>query len=243
MKLSEAIRQYHLQMRSDCKSEHTINSYLRDFNNLLAHLGRDTDLNSLTPAIVNGFIIEWSLAIERKPNTINRTKSAVKSFFTWAWELDYIERNLAKTVKVKRVGRRIPDYLTLPEQRVLLETIEKGKNRHYYRDQVLFMLFLETGLRLSEVLNLNIGDINLTERYLLVRHSKGGVEMKKTLPDNLCGVLQEYITFRGAFTAATDALFISSQNMRISKGQVSRLLKHYLHEAGIGKSVSVRMVN
>ena len=176
---------------------------------------------------------------ERKPNTINRTKSAVKSFFTWAWELDYIERNLAKTVKVKRVGRRIPDYLTLLEQQKLLEIISTAQNRHYYRDQVLFTLFLETGLRLSEVLNLNIGDINLTERYLLVHHSKGGVEMKKTLPDTLCGVLQEYLTFRGAFTAATDALFISSQNTRISKGQVSRLLKHYLHKAGIGKSVSI----
>jgi len=137
------------------------------------------------------------------------------------------------------VGRRIPEYLTQPEQQLFLNTINKAQNRHYYRDYVLFTLFLETGLRLSEVVNLNIGDINLAGRYLLVHHSKGGVEMKKTLPDSLCGVLQEYFTFREELPSTGGALFISSQNARISKGQGSRLLKHYLREAGIGKSVSV----
>ena len=106
------------------------------------------------------------------------------------------------------------------------------------RDRLIIELFLGTGIRLQELVDLDLDDVDLDAKHLRVRHAKGNVPQLKFLKTDLRSLLRSYLAERRRQgTGECSALFLSNRETRLSPRQVARRLEHWLEAAGIGKHI------
>ena len=124
----------------------------------------------------------------------------------------------------------LPRYLTLDEAKTLLSSVE-GRNKE--RDYCILMLFLNCGIRISELVGLNLTDIRQDSLRIL---GKGNKERVVFLNDACAKAINDYLKIRAVSPADTNALFITSRRDRISRAAVHSLVKKHLTEAGLDSS-------
>ncbi len=161
-----------------------------------------------------------------------RKVASLKSFYNYLTaKINYMETNPALNLDTPKLKKRMPKFLTLEESVNLLKAID-GKSRE--RDIAIFILFLNCGLRLSELVGINLQDINFAKRTLRVI-GKGNKERIVFLNDICIESLNNYLAVRPNELYGDDknALFISGKNRRISNRMVELLAKKYFKAAGI----------
>jgi integrase/recombinase XerC len=239
MRLNDAIARFAVQMVADQKSVHTQTSYLRDLRYFTEWLGGDPDVNDITPDALNTYVTTAGATATdgeaKARGSVNHVKSSLKSFFTWAFHLGYVRENPSRCLRVKFAGRHIPTYLTPEEKQTLLATIAEDSSPLARRDLVLAKLFLGTGMRLNEALSLNVGDVNLAERKLILRQVKGGGESVKFLNTDLVESLGAFIKGR----TNDEPLFTSSRGTRLSDRQVQVRFADWYDKAGLDPKLTV----
>lgn len=144
-----------------------------------------------------------------------------------------------KTIKrEKNIYTKLPKYLSLAESKKVLQVYSGKKDITSVRNNTIIHLFLNTGLRLSELCNLKLSDINLKENKFIV-NGKGNKERYCYLNNSTKKTLQEYIELRENQIGSkgnkkeNDWLFISRQSAKISIRQVNRLVKKAYSDAGL----------
>ena len=166
-----------------------------------------------------------------------RKLSTLKVFYKYlllvVGEIDY---NPTEAISAPTVKQRLPKYLTLDEAQLLLETIrqnEDGANRA--RDFAIITLFLNCGMRLSELCGISIHDIDPKLQSMRVI-GKGSKERIIYLNGACRDALTQYLEQRRGMQDIKDknALFVSSRGTRISNKTVQYLVYHYLDMAGLG---------
>lgn len=161
-----------------------------------------------------------------------RKVSSLRSYFNYLHSrLGFISSNPAADLDSPKIKKRMPRYLTVEESVNFLKSI-KGKNQQ--RDFAMFAIFLSCGLRLSELVGINLKNINLEKRTLRVI-GKGNKERIVYL-NNLCvDAINSYLEVRPEVKVHEDmdALFISTKGRRISNRMVELLAKKYFSDAGI----------
>ncbi len=127
-----------------------------------------------------------------------------------------------------KLRRSLPKYLTLEESQALLSSVG-GRNPE--RDRCILTIFLNCGLRISELVGLNLGDIH-ENRIRVV--GKGDRERIVYMNQAVADAINAYLPFRTKYgTAATQSLFVSERGERIARSTVHRLVKVHLGEAGL----------
>lgn len=163
-----------------------------------------------------------------KPTTRARKIAAIKSFFNFmTFKQKALEKNPAVELETPKLGKRLPKYLSLDESVALLHSIE-GKNEK--RDTCIITLFLNCGLRLSELVAINFKDIKDNTLKVI---GKGDKERSVYLNDACQKALKEYIAVRPKDVKDHDALFISERGTRIGKRTVEMMVKKYITLAGL----------
>ena len=147
----------------------------------------------------------------------------------------YIDNNPASELHTPKLNKRQPRYLSLEESLNFLKSID-GPFRE--RDIAIFVLFLNCGLRLSELVGINLNDINFAKRTLRVI-GKGNKERIVFLNDLCISCINAYLQVRPGEVEYNDrnALFISKRNRRISNRMVELLSKKYFKAAGIDETI------
>ncbi len=240
MKLSTAIRRFDCQLRADGKSPHTRAVYLRDLRLFARWLRRDVSISTITPARLARFLTSriFTHTASGKPKatiSINRSKSALRSFFRFLVDAGYLNGNPARLVRSAPASQRPPRVLTQKETRALLATIKSHKAPIAKRDHLMFALLLGTGIRLSSLVNLNVGDVDLGTGTIRV-NGKGNVERLVFLNDRLRRLLKDYLARRANTTAP---LLLSLRARRIGARQVELRLAYWLDLAGLTCRCSV----
>ena len=181
---------------------------LSDIYQYLTHLTRDRSLNSASRA---------------------RKVSSIRSFYKYLTsKAGLLSENPVQDLDAPRIRKSLPKYLTLSESIRLLESV-KGKNAE--RDYCILTLFLNCGLRISELVNLNVSDIHGDTIRIL---GKGEKERILYLNDACLDALKQYFTVRNAMTLIDDqALFVTSRKTRITVAGVHKLVKKHLQAAGL----------
>ena len=158
-----------------------------------------------------------------------RKVATIRSFYKYLTvKAKLLEENPVQDLDSPKVLKTLPRYLTLEESRQLLSSVE-GQNRD--RDYCILTLFLNCGLRISELVGLNLTDIR--EDHLRVM-GKGGKERVVYLNEACVSALNRYLAVRAAIPCADRrALFVTSRHERISKSAVHALVKKHLSEAGL----------
>lgn len=160
-----------------------------------------------------------------------RKVATLKSFFKYLYgKAKVIDENPAVELESPKINKRNPIYLTLDESRKLLDAID-GRNKE--RDYCIIMLFLNCGMRLSELCSINISKI---KEDMLTIIGKGNKERTVYLNEICQSAINDYMHVRNSIQDKIidkDALFISKNFRRINKRSVELLVKKYIEKAGL----------
>ena len=242
MTLEHAVKQFLEHQLANGRSPHTIGAHQRDLRLLVSHLGMEIQVDHITPNDLDHFLLSDPVIMQsdgrpKQPTSIDRTRATIKGFFRWLTDTGAIAHNPSAGIRIKRNTRKPPVYLTEDEKRTLLKTIRHHKGWRAYRDLVMVTLFLHTGIRLSELVNLDVSDVNLIEKRITIR-AKGGQIVHKFLNTKVRAVLHNYLKERRKIFVESQALFLSQLQNRITTRQVQRRLDQWIAKAGFDKRVT-----
>lgn len=170
------------------------------------------------------------ITLERKNSSYARARktAAIRSFFKYLeTKVKLINENPAKDLESPKISKRHPIYLTLDESKRLLDSIE-GKNKE--RDYAIIMLFLNCGLRLSELVGIDIDKIKGDTLSVI---GKGNKERTVYLNDACINAIERYMNVRPKDSKDKNALFLSERKTRINKRTVELIVKKYVQKAGL----------
>lgn len=163
-------------------------------------------------------------------NTMARKVATIRSFYKYLTKANKIEDNPLVELDSPKTRKSLPRYLSLDEAKSLLSSVS-GRNKE--RDYCILMLFLNCGIRISELVELNIADVRKDNLRIL---GKGNKERIVFLNDACTKAINDYLKVRASSPADSPALFITSRNYRISRAAVHSLVKKHLKEAGLDSS-------
>ncbi len=195
----------------------------------------DFDENLLKQIALNDlyeFMAYINNAHSSNDNYRARKVASLKSFFNYLHiKQNFIETNPAANLDSPKIKKRMPRYLTYEESLNFLKSID-GKLK--VRDLAMFSILLNCGLRLSELVGINLRNLNLEKRTLRVI-GKGNKERMVYLNDLCVETIKNYLEVRPEveYHEDMDALFISSKGRRISNRMVEILAKKYFEKAGL----------
>lgn len=193
-------------------------------------------IKKITLEDIHKYISYMATELRSKPATRARKVSTIRVFFKYlAVKANLIDVNPAQNLETPKLGKRIPKYLSLDESKRLLEVAGSEENRNAERDYAIITLFLNCGMRLSELVNINIKDITFSECKLNVI-GKGNKERTIYLNNACVSALKKYLEVRPKEAIkydSKDALFLSERRERISNRTVQLIVKKELFKAGL----------
>ena len=185
---------------------------------------------------IHAFISFLATDLKSKAATRARKVSSIRIFFKYlSTKADILEINPAQNLETPKQDKRIPKYLTLEDSKKLLEAAANEDNRNPERDHAIITLFLNCGMRLSELVNINIKDIKFDDCKLNVI-GKGNKERTIYLNKACMKAISEYLEVRpkeGVKSDSKNALFLSERKEKISNRTVQYIIKKELMQAGL----------
>lgn len=157
-----------------------------------------------------------------------RKIATIRSYYKYLYNKEkLIDENPVQDLDSPKLIKTLPRYLSLDESVQLLSSVD-GANKE--RDFCILTLFLNCGLRISELVALNISDISADSLRVF---GKGGKERIVFLNDACVAAINDYLNIRKTIAANTPALFVSVRRERISKSTVHNLVKKHISAAGL----------
>lgn len=239
------------------KSQKTVDEYYLDLRTFFRYIkvlkgkvNKDVEFNKISISDVDVDLIKsitltdiysfMDYAINDRQNnakTRSRKTSSIKSFFSYITNKRcLISINPAEELEVPKTKKSLPKYLTLEQSIELLNSVD---GKHKERDYCILTIFLNCGLRLSELVGLNLNDINFNDNIMTVT-GKGNKQRIIYLNDACISALKSYIAVRPNDTKDKKALFISRLNKRMGSQAVQDVVYKYLKKIGLdGNGYSV----
>ena len=190
-----------------------------------------------------GFYIKDDVEFSNRELGKMRKLSSLRSFYKFLYKNGYIDSDPAALVDMPKRHQKPIIRLEIDEVAHMLDLVESGEmlsdrqrkyNEHTRtRDLAILTLFLGTGIRVSELVGINISDVDFSINGFLVTR-KGGNQAILYFPDEVAQVLKDYLKLREQMTPSPgyeDALFLSLQNKRISVRAVQLMVKKYASQA------------
>jgi len=220
-------------------SPNTLSSYMRDLNQFAAWLSthHPGDLCAVGQDTVAEYV-SWMTGKGKSAATVTRSIASIKSFYLYLQGQGKVVSNPAKGVATRKVERRFPDILTSREVELFLEQPQcvdaKG-----YRDHAMLELLYATGIRVSELISLDVGNVSLSAGF--IRCVGKGKERIIPLYPAAVKALSDYIRdVRPQIIADPEekALFVNMNGERMSRQGFWKLVKHYQETAQIDKEIT-----
>lgn len=194
-------------------------------------------LNNLKLDDIHAYLFYLTNTFQSKPATRARKASSIRVFFKYlSQKANLIENNPALNLETPKLGKRMPKYLSLDDSKKLLAVVNNDeKDRNKERDYAIITLFLNCGMRLSELVGINLKDIDFNENKLNVT-GKGNKERTIYLNKACVNAINNYLAVRpknGIKQGDSDALFLSERLERISNRTVQHIVKQELLKAGL----------
>ena len=193
-------------------------------------------VSKITLDDIHSFLFYLTNTYNSKAATRARKVSSIRVFFNYLCnKAGLIEKNPAQNLETPKLDKRIPKYLTLDDSKKLLEAVNDMDDRNKERDYAIITLFLNCGMRLSELVGINIKDINFNDQKLNVI-GKGNKERTIYLNSACMNAVNKYLAVRPHDNVkydSKDALFLSERRERISNRTVQYIVKQELKRAGL----------
>lgn len=199
-------------------------------------------LKKITLDDIHAFVSHLAIDKKNKATTRARKVSTLRIFFKYLVDKEHIlNQNPAQNLETPKLEKRIPKYLSLDDSKKLLSVASNEDNRNKERDVAIITLFLNCGMRLSELVGININDIDFSECKLTVI-GKGNKERTIYLNTACMNAINSYFNVRPKQGVKKDnknsdkALFLSERKERISNRTVQHIVNKELLQAGLDPS-------
>jgi len=222
-------------------SENTISSYFIDIKKYIEYLNKkELKLDEVVESDIIGYLIKLeqdNVSIA----TISRMISSIKSFHDYLFFNRVSESNPAKNIKKPKIEKNNLDILTEEEIEALLK-FPKLTTPKQIRDKAIFEVLYGTGIKVSELIEMNLEDVNLEMEYICCN----GCKNQRIIPlsDITKTYLEKYIKQARPelIGVGEDALFVSSLGMRFTRQGLWKLIKKYANLANINKNINPTML-
>lgn len=219
--------------------KNTLNSYARDLNQFQSWLleAGITDLKKVSRENVTEYLHHMSDQ-GKSPATITRSTASIRSFYAYMMQAGHVKSNPAKTVTAAKVERKCPEILTNREVELFLEQ-PKCVDEKGFRDHAMLELLYATGIRVSELIGLNVEDVNITVGF--IHCASRSKERIIPLYPTAVKALREYMmSIRPRIVAdeTQRALFVNMNGARMTRQGFWKIIKHYQAKAEINKDIT-----
>ena len=220
-------------------SQNTISSYLRDVTQFADYLTEHQGcvLRLAKPDMVRDYM-SWMQSRGKSAASVTRFLASIKSFYNYLISCGDLNANPAKGISADRAERKYPEILTAKEVELFLDQPQcvdaKG-----FRDHAMLELLYATGIRVSELISLDLDDLNLAAGF--IRCENRGKERIIPLYHGAIKALQDYVKdIRPQLVADQneEALFVNMNGERMSRQGFWKIIKHYQEKAGIEKDIT-----
>ena len=195
-------------------SENTSQAYRRDITAFVDFC--DTEINNITKIHVNSFILH--LKEEKLSQTsISRKISALKSFFKWACANEYVKTNPISFIEPAKLPKHLPKVLSTSDI-INLTNLDLKLS-----DKVIIELLYSCGLRVSELCNLEINNINLKAQHIIC-FGKGSKERIIPFGDYAKNILEKYLEYRDSLNTQTKKLLIQEDGRETNRQDIYRII-------------------
>ena len=219
-------------------SANTVSAYLRDINQLRDYLREhDRDLRSADSMALQSYV-GYMLSRGKSAASVTRFLASSKSFYNYLLAQGDVKTNPTRGVTAAKAERKYPEILTNQEVELFLEQPQcvdpKG-----FRDHAMLEVLYATGIRVSELTALDLGDVNLAAGFL--RCENRGRERIIPMYHTAVKALQDYIRDirpQIVLDPEEQALFVNMNGERMSRQGFWKIIKHYQETAGIEKDIT-----
>lgn len=223
-------------------SKNSTEAYLRDIRKFILYL--DSLNNDISPAEVNKSHINDFIVYLNK-NNLNaasqaRIISGLKSFFKYLLLEDFIKTSPAELIETPRIGKKLPDTLSVEEINSIIESIDLSKPEGQRNRAILETLY-SSGLRVSELININITNIYFNDGFIRVM-GKGSKERLAPVGSFAIRQIKAYMSgYRVHLKikkGSEDTLFLNRRGSKLTREMIFTIIKRQCIIAGINKKIS-----
>lgn len=244
LELKNLIEGFKLSCQTEGKSPKTVEwyfSFLTRFWHFLQVNQLPTDLCQISKAHIREFIrylqVEAKTPRSERPlssATVQGYVRTLKAFFTWAEKEGYITVNEMAKIPVPKAASKVINTFS-HDQVSKLVNICQLSNGDGHRNLAILLLLLDTGVRVSELVNINLEDINLAEGHIRIRITKGSKERIVPIGSLVQKSLWKYINaYRPQpLTQQIISLFLSNKGLPLTKSGIQQMLRRYGRRAGL----------
>jgi integrase/recombinase XerD len=228
-------------------SEHTINAYRNDLNGLAESARVEASKQGTTPSW-NNFnrqsMLNYLLNLKERgyvATTIARKVAAARSFFGFLVSEGIIKTDPTENISSPSVGKALPKPIPINQVRLLLEQPNKLSTDEAKRDRAMLELLYASGMRISELVALNLGDVNTEGDYFVRCFGKGHKERLIPLYEQIAVTVKKYIEEtrpKLAHGRKEAALFLNARGDRLTRQGFWQKLKEYARSAGLDTQIS-----
>ena len=223
-------------------SNNSVEAYLRDVNKLVQYLEMHEE--SLSPEEINynnlRDFIHWINKMGVSPRSQARIISGLKAFYKYLLMEDFIQIDPTSLLEAPRIGRKLPDTLSLDEIDLLINTINLSKPEGQRNKAILETLY-GCGLRVSELVNLKISNLFLKSGYIKVS-GKGDKERLVPIGNKAIKEINYYFEDRSRLPkidkSDENIVFLTRNGRRLSRVMIFNIVKDLVEKSGIKKNIS-----
>lgn len=223
-------------------SANTISSYMRDLTQYQQWLQqKKSDLRRAKNAMLQEYLTRLE-QLGKSQATMSRFMASSKSFYAYMFAKGYIKINPTAALKAKKVQRKYPEILTNKEVELFLEQ-PKCVDEKGFRDHAMLELLYATGIRVSELISLDVDDLNLPAGLVVCRSK--GKERSIPLYPGAVKALQDYVAHIRERIVTSDeekALFVNMNGERMTRQGFWKIIKYYQEKAEIKKDITPHML-
>ncbi|NQT81245.1 MAG: tyrosine recombinase XerC [Candidatus Aminicenantes bacterium] len=220
-------------------SPHTIASYERDLRQLANYLEeRKVKLREIDNVCLRGFMAELQEK-KNKKSTIARKLAAIRSFLQFCMKKKWVEDNPAKLVATPKQEKHVPTFLSEDEMAKILD-LPESRQPLDLRDRGVLELLYATGIRVSELVGINLSDMDFAERLIRIR-GKGKKERLIPFGRKAEESLSYYIRVRHQINKGEineEALFLNYRGERLTSRSIERIVDKYIRFTALRRKIS-----
>ena len=209
-------------------SFHTVSAYLNDVISFYNFFNFDTNQPSL---ITVNHVRLWIVELNKKKilaTTINRKISSLKTYFNFCEREEFISFNPVVKIKSLKDDKKLPVIVSQLSLQKLFESNNVFKNNFVgLRDRFIIDFLYQTGVRLSELINIKIIDLNIVNKQVIIS-GKRNKQRLLPLTDSIIFLFQEYNVFRQRLHPNSSFLFLTIKGKKTYPKMIYRIVNHYL---------------
>ena len=241
MSWESSIKEFKYYLRIErSRADNTIQSYLRDINKLADYCNQlKIDEKNVKVKDIRNFINHLNTD-KISARSQARIISGIKAFYKYLILEDYIKDDPTLLIENPKIGLKLPEVLSVNEIEIIISSIDLS-NKHGQRNKAIIETLYSCGLRVTELINLKISNINFKEEYIKVI-GKGNKERLTPIGSNALKYIQIYVNevriHQKINKGHEDIVFLNNRGSKLSRVMIFTLIKNTLEKCGIKKKVS-----